>query len=162
MKSKPLLPVLSLFLLAMWLLLNDSLTLGQLLLGMLFAAFITHAVTRLRPLSARPRRLYNAIRLLFHVVLDVIRSNGAVAWLILRPSRRPPRSAFMQIPLELRDPHGLAMLSMIVTATPGTVWSGHDLENNILTLHVLDLQDEGAWLRIIKERYERPLLEIFQ
>lgn len=29
-------------------------------------------------------------------------------------------------------------------------------------IHVLDLVDEGEWVRTIKERYERHLLEIFE
>ena len=68
----------------------------------------------------------------------------------------------MKIQLDMRAPHGLAMLSIIVTATPGTVWAGHDAERNVLTLHVLDLQDEAAWVHTIKHRYERPLMEIFE
>jgi multicomponent K+:H+ antiporter subunit E len=35
-------------------------------------------------------------------------------------------------------------------------------DGRTLTLHVLDLQDEAAWIRTIKRRYERPLMEIFQ
>ncbi len=53
------------------------------------------------------------------------------------------------------------MLSIIVTGTPGTVWAGLDPATNVLTLHVLDLQDEAAWVRTINHRYERPLMEIF-
>ena len=83
----------------------------------------------------------------------------------LRPlgaPHRQPRIGFLDIPLDLRDPHALATLAMIVTATPGTVWAGHDQANNILTLHILDLQNESAWIHTIKERYERPLREIFE
>ena len=76
--------------------------------------------------------------------------------------RQQPKIGFLQIPLEMRDPHGLAMLAVIITATPGTVWAGHDPADNVLTLHVLDLQDEAAWLQTIKQRYERPLMEIFE
>jgi multicomponent K+:H+ antiporter subunit E len=31
-----------------------------------------------------------------------------------------------------------------------------------LTIHVLDLIDEREWIRTIKNRYERRLLEIFE
>ena len=67
----------------------------------------------------------------------------------------------MEIPLELTNPHGLAMLSVIITSTPGTVWAAHDPERNIFTMHVLDLIDEAGWRNTIKTRYERPLMEIF-
>ncbi len=162
MKRKPLLPLLPVALLAMWLLLNDTFSAGQIVLGLLLVALVILAAASLRPLPAWPRRLHRAIGLIVNVTLDIIRSNLAVGSIILGTSRRQPRIGFMKIPLDMRDPHGLAMLTIIVTATPGTVWSGHDVENNVLTLHVLDLQDEAVWVRTIKQRYERPLMEIFE
>ncbi|HLR13383.1 MAG TPA: Na+/H+ antiporter subunit E, partial [Burkholderiaceae bacterium] len=35
-------------------------------------------------------------------------------------------------------------------------------EDNVLTLHVLDLKDEDAWRRTVQQRYEKPLMEIFE
>jgi multicomponent K+:H+ antiporter subunit E len=35
-------------------------------------------------------------------------------------------------------------------------------DGGTLTVHVLDLKDEAAWIRWIKERYERPLMRIFE
>jgi multicomponent K+:H+ antiporter subunit E len=75
---------------------------------------------------------------------------------------REVSSGFLDIPLDMRDPHGLAVLAMIVTATPGTVLSGLADDSSMLRLHVLDLQDPEAWIRTIKQRYERPLREIFE
>jgi multicomponent K+:H+ antiporter subunit E len=54
------------------------------------------------------------------------------------------------------------VLACIITATPGTSWARYDRENNALTIHVLDLVDEQAWIEQFKQRYERRLLEIFQ
>jgi multicomponent K+:H+ antiporter subunit E len=68
----------------------------------------------------------------------------------------------VNIPLELRDPYGLAALACIVTSTPGTLWVNFDAGEGVLMMHVLDLVDEGEWVRTIKGRYERHLLEIFQ
>jgi multicomponent K+:H+ antiporter subunit E len=36
-----------------------------------------------------------------------------------------------------------------------------DAATGTLTIHVLDLVDKAEWVRTIKARYERPLLEIF-
>ncbi|MDT3708083.1 MAG: Na+/H+ antiporter subunit E [Thiobacillus sp.] len=162
MKRRPLIPVLPVVLLLMWLLLNDSASPGHIALGAVFAVLITLAVARLRPLPAWPHRLHVAVGLIGHVLIDIVRSNLAVGRIILGASRRQPTIGFMKIPLDMRDPHGLAMLAVIITGTPGTVWGGHDAESNVLTLHVLDLKDEAAWVRTIKQRYERPLMEIFE
>ena len=75
---------------------------------------------------------------------------------------RTIRSAFLDISLDIRDPHGLAVLACIVTSTPGTVWAGLTPNADTLTLHVLDLQDEALWIRTIKQRYEQLLMEIFE
>jgi multicomponent K+:H+ antiporter subunit E len=66
------------------------------------------------------------------------------------------------VPLTLKDPHGLAVLAGIITSTPGTVWVEHDVETGTLTLHVLDLRDENAWIAWVQEPYERLLREIFE
>lgn len=145
-----------------WLLINQTLALPQLLLGAFFAAILTLLAQRLRPERARPKHPGLALRLLWHVFCDIVRSNIAVSRIILGLHHGPPKVGFLDIPLILRDPHGLAALAMIVTATPGTVWAGHDLERNILTLHILDLQDEAAWIHTIQARYEAPLRRIFE
>jgi multicomponent K+:H+ antiporter subunit E len=44
-----------------------------------------------------------------------------VAWGVLNAGRRPPRSRFVKVPLDLRDANGLAALAMICTVVPGTV-----------------------------------------
>lgn len=162
MKRAPLIPLLPVFLVLMWLLLNDSLSPGHVVLGSVIALAVTAAVAALRPLPAWPHRLQVALGLIWHVFIDIVRSNLAVGQIVLGAARYRPNIEFIKIPLDLRDPHGLAMLTIIITGTPGTVWSGHDVENNVLTLHVLDLHDETAWVRTIKQRYERPLMEIFE
>ncbi|NMG33549.1 Na+/H+ antiporter subunit E [Azoarcus sp. TTM-91] len=154
--------LLPLALLVAWLLLNDTLSFGQVLLGALFAMLISLAIRQLRPLAAQPHRLHLLFGLLWHVLLDIIRSNIAVAAVILGANRQQPNVGFITIPLDMRDPHGLAMLAVILTATPGTVWTDLSPDTNKLTLHVLDLKDEAGWIRLIKDRYERPLMEIFE
>ncbi|MFC7544175.1 Na+/H+ antiporter subunit E [Siccirubricoccus deserti] len=68
----------------------------------------------------------------------------------------------MLIPLDMRNPYGLAALACIVTATPGTVWVEYDSTRSTMLLHVLDLIDEAQWRQIIKDHYERPLMEVFE
>ena len=154
-------PVLWLVLVGMWLLLAGTITIGQTVLGMLVALV---AVTGLRALQgprARPRRLLPALRLAALVTVDITRSNLEVAALVLRPKARRHSAGFIDIPLELRDPAGLAVLACIITATPGTSWAGYDARSGVLTMHVLELVDDETSIGVIRNRYERPLLEIF-
>jgi multicomponent K+:H+ antiporter subunit E len=107
-------------------------------------------------------RVRLAAELLALVLADVVRSNLAVAWIVLRPGDRRRKAGFVTIPLRLRNPRGLAVLACIITSTPGTAWAGYASAAGVLTMHVLDLVAEAEWVRIIRERYESRLLGMFE
>jgi multicomponent K+:H+ antiporter subunit E len=154
-------PIASASLLLLWLLLNQSLSLGHFILGVVVACVGGLALAALHPPKAHPRRFGAICRLAALVLADIARSNIAVARIILGLERRRWTSGFVEIPLELRDPYGLAALACIITSTPGTLWVEFDDASGRLTIHVLDLVDRSEWVRTIKGRYEQLLLEIF-
>lgn len=155
--------VLVILMVALWLVLKSTVAPGQILLGAVLAIAIVLIFRNIRPLQPTLRRPLTALRLAVRVLIDIVRSNIAVGKIILGFKRdRELTPGFLDIPLELRDPHGLAVLAVIVTSTPGTVWVNLTPDRATLTLHVLDLQDNEGWIRTIKERYEHPLREIFE
>jgi multicomponent K+:H+ antiporter subunit E len=154
-------PITSASLLILWLLLNQSLSPGHILLGSTIALIGGWSLAALEAPKARPRRLGPVFRLAALVFADIVRSNVAVARIILGLDQRRWTSGFVEIPLGLRDPYGLAALACIITSTPGTLWVDFNKASGTLTIHVLDLVDESEWVRTIKGRYERLLLEIF-
>jgi multicomponent K+:H+ antiporter subunit E len=149
-------------LLVLWLLLNKALSIDHVVLGGIVALVGLWAFMALDPASVRVLRPGAILRLASLVVADIVRSNIAVARIILGLAGRERRSGFVDIPLDLRNPYGLAALACIITATPGTLWVSFDEAKATLTIHVLDLVDESEWVRTIKGRYERLLLEIFE
>ncbi len=154
-------PVLAAALLLMWMLLT-SFSPGQFLLGGVIAVAASRAMAALQPSKPRLRRWQLIPRLAGIVMLDILRSNVAVAGIILQGGRRERASGFVTIPLDLRDRTGLAVLACIVTSTPGTAWVEHAHDSNALLIHVLDLDDEEQWIALIKNRYEALLMEIFE
>jgi multicomponent K+:H+ antiporter subunit E len=150
-------------LLVLWLLLNQSLSLGHVILGSAVALVGLWAFAALDPATVRLRRLGAMFRLASLVLADIVKSNIAVGGIILGLAKnRERRSGFVDIPLDLSNPYGLAALACIITATPGTLWVSFDEARAVLMIHVLDLVDENEWVRTIKGRYESQLLEIFQ
>jgi multicomponent K+:H+ antiporter subunit E len=154
-------PIVTAGLLGLWLLLNQSLSSGHILLGGAVGLVGGWLLERLALPKARLRRPGVICRLAAVVLKDIVLSNIAVARIVLGLGQRSWTSGFVEIPLELRDPYGLAALACIITSTPGTLWADFDAGNGVLTIHVLDLVDRSEWIHTIKERYERPLLEIF-
>ncbi|MFL5278134.1 MAG: Na+/H+ antiporter subunit E [Myxococcales bacterium] len=155
-------PVLSVALLLFWLLLMQSSSADTVVLGAALAIFWPVATARLRPGRVRIRRPVVMVRLFRDVVIDMLRSNVRVARAILTQRSSGMRSAFVEIPLELKDPNGLAVLAMIVTFTPGTAWVQLSADRRVLLLHILDLDDEASLIQLVKRRYERALMEVFQ
>ncbi len=156
-------PLGSLALGAMWLMLNGSLEPAHVLLGLLLGWGGGLALANLQAPLGRVRRSFSpAILLSWLVLKDIVRSNIAVARIAFAPHVRGRTAGFIRMPLELRHPGALAVLACIITATPGTSWARYDAERNVLTIHVLDLVDEEAWVTQFKARYERRLLEIFE
>lgn len=154
-------PLLSLALILMWLLLTRF-SLGHLLLGSAIAIIAGLALARIEPRASRVRSWGAVLRLLAIVCTDILRSNIAVARLMLTNGRSGARrSAFVEIPLRLEEPTALALLAMILSATPGTAWLEHDPGRKVLLLHVFDMIDENEWRDLIRDRYEALLMEAF-
>lgn len=157
-------PLVSALLLLLWLLLNQSLEPAQWLLGAALALGVpVLAKALLLPLGyprlARPTAILALMSMAFK---EIILSCIGVARLILFAKRQTRNSRFIRIPLDLRNPYGLALLSCLINSTPGTVWVEILPERHELILHVFDMQDEQWWKNTIKLRYERPIIAIFE
>ncbi|MBW9065087.1 Na+/H+ antiporter subunit E [Rhizobium herbae] len=155
-------PLLSLSLLALWLLINQSLSIGHILLGSTLGISWAWIMVNLQPDKTRLHKLRRIAVLTGRVAVDVVRSNLTVMRVILGTGSRPVNSGFVAIDLSLRDDNALALLACILTATPGTAWLEFDRQTGVLTIHVLDLENGARWSDLIKCRYEAPLKEIFE
>jgi len=155
-------PLVTAGLLVLWLLLNQAVSIGHLLLGGAIALAGGLALAALRLPKVQVQRLGAILRLASLVLADIVRSNLAVGKLILGLEGRERTSGFVNIPLDLRNPYGLAALACIITSTPGTLWVSFDPATAKLMIHVLDLVDESEWIHTIKGRYEPLLREIFE
>ena len=153
---------LSMALFAVWLLLNQSLDAATLASALLLSIAVPLLTKGLRPAAVRMRKPWVALRLAGRASADMLHSALFVARRLL--TRRTSRIAakFVNVPLDLRDPNGLAVLAMIMCLTPGTAWGEISFDSSALLIHVFDVDDEAAFIAQIKARYERPLMEIFE
>ena len=157
-------PLLSLALFFTWLMLNESLSAGHLLLAAALALVLPWLTQRWWPDRPRIRHYGLALRLVGTVLLDIVKSNLTVARLILgRESEIQPR--FVWVPLTLRDPYGVVTLAGMVTMTPGTLSADLSDDRHHLLVHAFDLDDDAAQAALIADiqtRYEAPLKLIFE
>ncbi|EKF72988.1 monovalent cation/H+ antiporter subunit E [Alcanivorax hongdengensis A-11-3] len=153
-------PSLSLLLWLTWLLLNGF-SPGHAVLGLVLAVLL--------PLGTRPfwpnvpgiRNLPRLGGFILVVLWDILVANLSVARKVLGPLG-DMRPAFVEMPLSLEDDFAIALLTSTVSLTPGTVSADVSMDRKTLLIHALDVDDEQALIEEIRQRYERPLKEIFQ
>ena len=155
-------PLLSLALDVLWLVLNNPYSLGQWIMAIVLGFAVPLLTQSLRPTPVSFKRPWVAFKLFMQVGKDVIGSNFRVLIGTLSRGDRMAQGGFVVVPLDLRDPNGLAVLAAIMCVIPGTVWSELALDRSALLVHIFDMQDPELDIQLIKTRYERPLMEIFE
>jgi multicomponent K+:H+ antiporter subunit E len=153
-------PALSVLLAVVWLLLQQSLALPQLIWAAVLGVLLPRLIHGFLGPALRLHKPGLALRLVFVVLWDILRSNLSVALLVLTPWSRP-QPAWVRVPLSLSQPGAVSLLASIITMTPGTVSCVIDEEAHEILVHALNCTDPAALVAEIKARYEQPLLEIF-
>lgn len=154
-------PLLSLLLLIVWLLLVRSMALGHVLLGAVLGVVIPLITRRFWDAQPDIKKPWLLLRFGLRVLGDIIIANLDIAWLIVNPWRRT-RPAFIEYPLMLEKRFTITLLANTISLTPGTVSANLRMDGRTLLIHALDVEDEDALIEEIRERYERPLKEIYE
>lgn len=155
-------PLLSLFLLLVWLALVNSAAPGAMIMGAVVGVTIPRWTTRFWPASPRLYRPRQLLWLVPVVLWDILVSNVSVAWIVLARANRTLCPVFLEIDLEIRDPHGIVAFASIISLTPGTVSVQLSRDRRVLHVHCLDCPDPEASVRRIKRRYEQPLRRLLE
>lgn len=154
-------PLHSLLLLVVWLLLNNTVSPGHLILGTFLAIVIPLLTSGMQDPQPSFHKPFTIIRYVLMVLGDIVVANFEVARLVIG-SAKNLNPAFVAVPLEIEHGLPITILSSTVSLTPGTVSAEISEDKKWLYVHVLNLTDKDELITLIKQRYERPLLEIFQ
>ena len=154
-------PLLTPILALVWLLLNNSIAPGHILLGLLLGWAIPWFTLRFWPERVRIRRPLTLLRFIAVVLYDIVVANLIVARRILgRPEHLRP--AFVTLPLDLTSDLAISLLANTICLTPGTVSARLAPDRRSLLVHGLHVPDAAELVATIKARYEAPLKEVFE
>ena len=153
-------PWLSVALFLVWQLLADGVSGASVVMGVILAVITPQITHRFWPDSPPMRKPWVMVRYLIVVLYDIIVASVTVAILILNPRR--PRPAFVSYPLTLEHPMAITILASTISLTPGTVSADVSDDGELLLIHALDVDNNEELIRSIHERYEKPLMEMFQ
>jgi len=154
-------PFVTLLLAIVWTLLQNQVSAGMVVFGLILGILIPWATSIWWPNTPRVFHIGKMARYSLLVLWDIMVANVEVAWIVLTVPNAKLKPAWISIPLELRQPEAITMLAGTITLTPGTVSADLSNEGSCLLVHVLHTDDPDAVRDEIKSRYEARLKEIF-
>lgn len=154
-------PLLTLLLAVVWVLLQNTVSAGMVVFGLILGVIIPIITQAWWPDRPRGFRAGKMLSYSLLVMWDILVANVQVAWIVLSRSNDTLRPAWVVVPLDLRQPEAITILAGTITLTPGTVSADLSDEGHSLLVHVLDTDDPQGVVDEIKQRYERRLKEIF-
>ncbi len=153
-------PILTIMLWLIWLLLNNTVAAGHMVLGLILAILIPLWSSAFWPEKVRIKAPLTLLKFLAIVFYDIVIANMIVAKLILgRNDNLKP--AFFNINLDIQTPLGISILANTISLTPGTVSCDLSIDRRHLLVHALHVDDIPDTIKQIKERYEAPLKKVF-
>lgn len=154
-------PILSLTLWVVWLLLNNTVAPGHMVMGAILAIVIpllTSSFWEEKVCISHPLTL---LKFVGTVLWDIMIANVIVAKLILG-NKNTLQPRFFYIPLDLQHPLAISLLANTISLTPGTVSCNLSEDRKTLLVHGLHEEDPEASINKIKQRYEQPLKKVFE
>jgi multicomponent K+:H+ antiporter subunit E len=155
-------PLLTVLIAAVWVLLNNDVSVAQAVIGLALGLLITNATSAYWPGRPRMRAPLVVLEYTLIVFWDIVVSNVQVAYLILFRRSDTLRTRYITVPLALTTPEAITVLAGTITMTPGTVTADVSADGRALLVHCLETDDPDATVEQIKVRYEQRLKRIFE
>ncbi|MFO7581625.1 Na+/H+ antiporter subunit E [Guyparkeria sp.] len=153
-------PLLTLVLLVAWLLINNSIAPGSIIMGAIVGLVVPLLTHRFWEIEARVSNPLALVGYAGVVLVDIIRANFVVARQVLGPNR-VLHSQIFELPLDLRGRLPISVLAATITLTPGTVSCRVSPDQTRIWVHALHADDLEPEIGEIKQRYERRLMRVF-
>ena len=154
-------PFLTLILAVVWIFLQNDVTAGMVVFGIILGILIPWMTSIWWPDTPKGFRLGKMIGYSFVVIWDIMIANIQVAWIVLTVPNSKLKPSWIVVPLDLKQPEAITLLAGTITLTPGTVSADLSARGHNLLVHVLHTDDPDGARDEIKSRYERRLMEIF-
>ncbi|WP_127782244.1 Na+/H+ antiporter subunit E [Rhodococcus sp. X156] len=138
---------------SVWVLLWGNISAAN-ILGGIVVAIVIRTLLPLPPVPVESRvHLWALVKLVAHVVWDLVVSSTQVALLAIRPGP-PPRSAVVRTHMRVESELVLALTVTTLTLVPGSIVMEIDRTNRVIYSHVLDVRSEKD-IRRFKEQVRR-------
>lgn len=143
----------------LWCLITTSFSLGNIILGYLFGLFAIYLMRDFLPGRFYLRPFIKSIQLFCLFIIELFKANLHVLKIVTSKNMKL-RPAFFAYPTDLTKDWEVALLSQLITLTPGTVVVAVSDDKKTLFIHALDFTTVEEEIEGIKTSFEAAIKEV--
>lgn len=143
----------------LWVFMNGDFTVGTFITGYIIGLVAVYILRNFLPGRFYIKRLYWMLRLIFIFIIELIKANIDVVRIVMAP-KIDIHPGFYAYPNDLEEEWEVALLSTLITLTPGTVVVAISEDYSIIYIHGLDMDDADAEIANIKTAFEDVIKEV--
>ena len=138
---------------------NGDFTVSTFITGYIIGLVAVYILRNFLPGRFYIKRLYWMTRLFFIFIIELVKANIDVVRIVMSP-RIDIHPGFYAYPNDLEEEWEVALLSTLITLTPGTVVVAISEDYSIIYIHGLDMDDADAEIANIKTSFEDVIKEV--
>ncbi|GAA0295399.1 multicomponent Na+:H+ antiporter subunit E [Gracilibacillus halotolerans] len=143
----------------MWMFLTESYQFPSFLTGFIIGAFLLFLLRRFIPSRFYLYRVWKFVSLILLFIKELIKSNVSIVKLVYQPKRTYNPGIFA-LPIDLKTNWEIAILTSLISLTPGTLSVAISDDNSLVYIHAMDLQDDKKEIESIKDSFEKAIMEV--
>lgn len=151
--------LLNLLIASVWMLLHDRWDINTFSVGYLVGMVIIFFLRRFFPVPFYGRRLWAILKLMWLFIKELVKSTFVVIRQVTRP-RLAIRPGIFKFHTVLQNDWEIALLSMLITLTPGSVVMEIAPEDGIVYVHAMDADEYERSILKSKALFEKAIQEV--
>lgn len=151
--------LLNLLIAFVWMLLHDHWNLGTFMVGYLIGFLFIFAMRRFFPTPFYAKRTWAILKLLWLFIVELVISTFVVIRQVLRP-RLDIRPGIFKVRTSLTNEWEIALLSTLITLTPGSVVMEVAPEDGTMYIHAMDAREFKRSIMKSKRTFEKAIAEV--
>lgn len=138
---------------------NSDFTVGSFVTGFIIGLIAVYMLRNFLPGRFYLKRLYWMVRLFLVFIIELVKANVDVVRIVMAP-KIDIHPGFYAYPNDLEEEWEVALLSTLITLTPGTVVVAISEDYSIIYIHGLDMDNADEEIANIKTSFENVIKEV--
>lgn len=143
-----------------WIALTGAFTLGNFTFGFIICFGIMWLISPERRQDEYLNRIPKMIAFFFYFLSELAKANYQVATDVITPKNIRP--GIIRVPLDVKTNLEITLLANFINLTPGTLVIDISDDRKVFYIHSMLIKDRNQFINMIKNGFEKKLLEILR